>query len=69
MTTHQWVFIGIVIVIAVILLYAFCDLLGQFTGTNAFGALGMILIALIFRVGPFALIGYGIWAFFIDKGA
>lgn len=69
MTIHQWIFVGILAVIALVALWVFASLLGQFIGTGALGALLTLIVGVVWRFGPWALFGYGIWAFFIDGRA
>lgn len=66
MTIHQWIFLCAFGAIVLFVLWAFLAPLAEFGGTSVPKVFGAILLAVIFKLGPFALLIYGIWAFFID---
>ena len=68
MTIHQWAVIIMAGIVLVIVLLALLAPLAQFMGGYSQVFLGLFMM-LLFKVGPFALLAYGIWAFFIEPRA
>lgn len=66
MTIHQWIFLCASGAVVLFVLWAFLAPLAQLAGTSVVKVFGAVMLSIIFRAGPFALLLYGVWAFFID---
>lgn len=66
MTIHQWIFLCVAGAVLMFVLWVFLLPLAEFVGTSVSNVVGAVLLAIIFKLGPFALLLYGVWAFFID---
>jgi len=65
LTIHQWIVVGVTAVIFVFCLLSYLAPLAQLVG--GYGkALGMLFLGLVVKLGPFALLIYGVWAFFVE---